>query len=145
MVAGCGSGEPSQDQKPVTFPAVDDVVEIRASLQNSPSELPDVSEFVVPPGHWESLLAKFQPMKPSQFRNQLQEIGTLRLKLRDESQTVIHWYWNGQHPLEFVVNGQRCTRAEYEVVKTGGFESGVDEGLRVEGQIRRLRNELPLK
>ncbi len=142
LVAGCSSSESAQNKRAVTFPSVDDVTEIRAAVHNSFAGYPDVPEFVVPPEHWKALLDKFEPVKPSTLCDELRETGTLRIKLRDEGLVVVHWYWNGQNPLEFVVNGRRCIRGEYGRFKTDQGEMGFDEGLMLEGFVRRLRAEL---
>ncbi len=123
---------------PLALPAANEVCFVVARAFNSQWEEPDLAPFRLPPESFADFLAKLEPFEKAPEPDRTLPIGAAWVIGCDDRSWLIEWYWEGQSPLLFSVNGvhYRCT--DFELWGPDEIKSGPDKGNEMDIFVRKL-------
>lgn len=140
-IAGYLAGLRRSAPPPLALPAANEVCYVVARAFNSQREEPDLAPFRLPPESFADFLAKLEPFEKAPEPDRTLPIGAAWVIGCDERTWLIEWYWEGQSPLLFSVNGvhYRCT--DFELWGPDEIKFGPDKGIQMDIFVRRLELE----
>jgi hypothetical protein len=109
------------------LPEADEVQTMSAYLGNSPQNLPDIPQFVIPPKHVPQVLAALQPADDDANPAPWQGLGYLLITTKDGRSVIVDLYWTTAEKGAFSIRGTAFRKAIYF---RGGADKAIEDAIR---------------
>jgi hypothetical protein len=109
------------------LPEADEVEAMSAYLGNSPQNLPDLPDFVIPLKHIPQVLAALQPAEEDPKPLPWQGLGYLFITTKAGRSVTVHLYWTRAEKGAFSVRGTAFRKAVYF---RGGNDKTIEDAIR---------------
>jgi hypothetical protein len=109
------------------LPEADEVEAMSAYLGNSPQNLPDLPDFVIPPKHISQVLAALHPAEQDANPAKWQGLGNLFITTKDGRSVMVDLYWTSGEKGAFSVRGTAFRNGVYF---RGGTDKAIEDAIR---------------